>query len=379
MSESEYQYEFDPWPDAVDGKELLNEIYTLLERVIHLTDEQYLAISYWVLHTYFIRPKGTPQVFRYSPILLLTSPLRACGKTTLMLLLAELCHKSRKVTNITDASLYRLLDSFQPTLFLDEIDTYLAKREEMIGHLNSGFDEREGTVYRQTGADWSKTAEFSSWGAKCLAGIGSQHPNLESRAIKIPLERKPVSKKFERIQMILATDPSCFQDIRRKSIRFAIDSEQSLKSIPPVFVESLSDRNNDCWSSLLHLAKFIEPNSEDLTRAAIKICADVTEERTQDEEFISDLAELVFSCSEECVTSESLVKFANSLEDRPYKHKRGGFTAYDLAVILKRYGIKPKQYKIRGKNIRGYDKSDLLDLINKYSGPSNHPAPPPLY
>jgi hypothetical protein len=365
---NEYQYELEPWSEIIEGKKLLNEIYATLQKAVYLKEDEYLTISYWILHTYFIRPKGIHQAFRYSPILLLSSPLRACGKSTLMLLLAELSHKSRKATNITDASLYRLLDSFQPTLFLDEIDTYLAKREEMFGHLNSGFDEREGSVFRQSGSDWSQTAEYSVWSAKCLAGIGTQPPNLESRSIKIQLERKPTDTKLESLQETLAEDPNCFSNIKRKCIKFATDFEQKLISQKSIYLENLSDRNNDCWSSLLKIAALIEPDNDDLKNAAINLSHSAPEEKTESEDFMLDLKEFVTTYPEERLPSLSIVNHLKSLDDRPHMHKRGGFNAYDLAMMLKPFGIKPKQYKIVGKNLKGYEKSELQSVIRKYLG-----------
>ena len=67
MHDLDNQYDCEPWPDPVDGNELVEEIFTAIERCVYLTYEQILAITYWVLHTYFIRQKSERQAFRYSP------------------------------------------------------------------------------------------------------------------------------------------------------------------------------------------------------------------------------------------------------------------------------------------------------------------------
>jgi hypothetical protein len=68
----------------------------------------------------------------------------------------------------------------------------------MVGLLNSGF-EVTGSVLRQTGGDFGTTTEFSTWGAKCIAGIGPQPDTLESRTLKIQLKRKTAESNLRRV------------------------------------------------------------------------------------------------------------------------------------------------------------------------------------
>jgi hypothetical protein len=368
MSTSDNQYDCEPWPDPVDGNELVEEIYTAIERCVYLTSEQILAITYWILHTYFIRQKGERQVFRYSPILHLTSWLFGCGKTVLQDLLAEMSHKSQKAANISVSSLFRLMHSKRPTLFLDEVDTYFQNRDELIGFLNAGYDERVGTVLRQSakGNDWSETAEFSVWGAKCLAGIGSQVATLESRAIKIQLVRKPLRERVERLHDVIAQDPELFLNIRRKCVRFAIDNEEALMRQQPAYRDELSDRANDCWSGLFKLAALIGADTQILYDAAIKLSSSSGPDKSDLEEFLLDLKPFVESFPQSRIPSNVLIDYLRSLEDRPYRYK--GFSAYDLASRLRPHGVRPVQMRTDGnsRNVKGYEKSELQQLISKY-------------
>lgn len=362
------QYDCEPWPEIVDGNELIEEIYTTIERVVCLTNEQVLAITYWVLHTYFIRTKGERQAFRYSPVLHLTSWLFGCGKTVLQDLLAEMSHKSQKAANISISSLFRLLHSKQPTLFLDEIDTFFPNRDELIGVLNAGYDERVGKVMRQSpkGNDWSETAEFSVWGAKCLAGIGSQVATLESRSIKIQLVRKPTHHKLARLHDVIAQDRELFLKIKRKCVRFAIDNEEALIRQQPAYSDILSDRANDCWSGLFKLAALIGGDNQKLQEVAIKLSSSSGPEKSEFEEFLLDLKPFVESFPHSRIPSNALVEYLRSLEDRPYRYK--GFSAYDLASKLRPHGIGPVQMRAEGsnRNVKGYEKAELQQLISKY-------------
>ncbi len=362
------QYNCEPWPEAVDGNELIEEMYTTIERVVYLTSEQILAITYWVIHTYFIRTKGEKQAFRYSPILHLTSWLFGCGKTVLQDLLAEMSHKSQKAANISISSLFRLLHSKQPTLFLDEIDTYFQNRDELIGILNAGYDERVGTVLRQSGKgnEWSETAEFAVWGAKCLAGIGSQVATLESRTIKIQLVRKPTQHKLARLHDVIAQDRELFLNIKRKCVRFAIDNEEALIRQQPAYRDDLSDRANDCWSGLFKLAALIGSDIESLQDAATKLSSSSGPEKSDFEEFLLDLKPFVESYHQSRIPSNALVECLRSLDERPYRYK--GFSAYNLASRLRPHGIRPVQMRTDGnsRNVKGYEKAELQQLISKY-------------
>jgi len=360
------QYEYEPWSEPVDGNELVNEIFTVIEKIVHLTPEQTLATAYWVLHTYFIRQKGERQAFRYSPIMLLTSPVYGCGKTVLQDLLAEMSNKSKKAANISMSSVFRLLHAKQPTLFLDEIDTYFQNREELIGFLNAGYDERVGTVVRQSpkGNDWSETAEFSVWGAKCLAGIGSLVATLESRSIKIRLERKPQGHRLARIHDVLAQDPSYFEAIKRKCLRFSVDNEEALIHQDPTYSEHLSDRANDCWSGLFKLTALIGADSNELLNAASKLSSSTHLEKSEFEEFLQDIKPFIESYLDSRIPSSRFVEYLRSLEDRPYKFKN--FTAYDLASLLKPHDIHSIQMRFDGRNVKGYELATLQALKSKY-------------
>jgi hypothetical protein len=106
---AEFQYELEPSDDDVNGKALYNQIYLAVETFVELEPAQIHAITIWILHTYFIRPNDSAQLCRYSPLLFLTSPERACGKSTLLKILSALSHYGKIATNISDASLFRLV------------------------------------------------------------------------------------------------------------------------------------------------------------------------------------------------------------------------------------------------------------------------------
>jgi hypothetical protein len=91
-------------------------IHHLVELHIAITPEERVAITLWVLHTYIFDRYGV------TPRLALLSPVRGCGKTTLLVLLDVLTKDPDRADNVTAASLYYELDRGSRTLLLDEGD-----------------------------------------------------------------------------------------------------------------------------------------------------------------------------------------------------------------------------------------------------------------
>src|SRR5437660_8335465 len=86
--------------------------------------------------------------FTITPRLALCSPVRDCGKTTVLSLLARLTRKARRFDHVTPAALFRAIDRERTTLLIDEGDNLdLATNGTLRAVLNSGHSE-EGTIWR---------------------------------------------------------------------------------------------------------------------------------------------------------------------------------------------------------------------------------------
>src|SRR5437867_10643169 len=74
----------EPWPEPVDGKVLLDELKHYHGRFVVLPKWGPQAIPLWVVHSYGFELRTV------STYLGIESPIRECGKTTLMTLLSRL-------------------------------------------------------------------------------------------------------------------------------------------------------------------------------------------------------------------------------------------------------------------------------------------------
>jgi hypothetical protein len=173
-----------PWPDPVNGVDLVDEIMRVINAHVVMTDAKALATGLWVLMTYL------PNSIDTMPLLSICSPQKRCGKSTLLQLLTQLCYRPLPSSNISMAGIYRGIDLMHPTLLIDECDQWLRREKDAIGVLNSGHNRAMAHILR---ADGNTLRNFSTWSPKALAGIGmlSTHADtLSDRSIIVTLDRR---------------------------------------------------------------------------------------------------------------------------------------------------------------------------------------------
>ena len=182
--------EVEPWNEPVEGAQLLQTICDTFARFIVLPDGAGEALALWVLYSY------VSDAFFVSPRLALNSPVKRCGKTNTMSILAKLVCRPLPVSNISAASVFRTIDKFKPTLLMDEAETFLRDNEELRGILNSGHTKPTAFVVRLVGDGFEPT-QFLTFAPIVFALIGKLPDTLEDRSIAIPLRRRAPKEKVE--------------------------------------------------------------------------------------------------------------------------------------------------------------------------------------
>jgi len=234
-----------PYAGAVDGVLLLDEIAEIINKHMILPKGALPAITLWVVLTYVFN------AFKICPKLAIISPEKRCGKSTLLDLLGGLSHKSLLSSNITPSALFRAADLWQPTLLIDEADTFLAGRnDDLIGMINSGRTKRTAVVIRVAGDDL-QPKQFSTWSPMAFASIKGLTSTVMDRSISIHLTRR---KEHEAVQKTsLDFWDNCIP-IRQKLTRWGREHFESLKSQvvePPTIA---NDRAMDNWTPLFTIA-----------------------------------------------------------------------------------------------------------------------------
>lgn len=356
--------EIEPWPDPVDAAELLTEIATLFNRVAKLPPHSDSAMALWVLFTYSI------DAFFIAPILNITSPEKRCGKSTVLGILQKLVYKAIQASNITSAALFRSIDAWAPTLIIDEADTFItSEKEELRGIINSGHNRDTAYVIRAEGDDHEPTP-FTTWCAKCLAGIGHLPDTVKDRSIIVELRRKLTSEKVVKIRHI---NDTVFDELVRKCVRFAQDNMQSLRIAQPEIPEALNDRAMDNWEPLFAIADRAGGDWPKIARDAALALAGVEKESiSTNVELLRDIKDIFDSKpTRDSLFTHELITALTADEESPWATWNRGkpISPRQLATRVKDFGAVAASMRNGTFTGKGYKKASFEDAFVRYIPP----------
>ena len=346
----------EPWPQAVDGKALVTEIQAIVRNHVILSEHEALAVALWIVQTYVF------SAFRVCPRLLVSSPEKRCGKTTLLETIQALCFRGLAAANISAASLFRAIEAWSPTLLIDEADTFLHGNDELRGILNAGHTKSTAYVLRTAGDD-HEPKRFYTFAPIAIGMIKQPPDTLLDRAVVIRLQRKlgidPV------IPLPLETEQE-YLHIRQKCLRWADDTIEELaadRALTPADIDN--DRARDNWIPLTAIAQ-----SCGLLEAAQAACRQLTlkEEDSLTVELLADIRQIFEEENKDKLTSKFLVKKLTTLEERPWAEFSRGkpLNQNKLAKLLKDFGVHTVQAKLGSKNLKHYKLADLTPLFERY-------------
>lgn len=111
----------------------------------------------------------------HSPILLVTSPEANSGKTQLLSVVGFLVPRALLCVEISEATLFRSIELWQPTIIVDEADVILINNEPLRAVVNSGWT-RGASVPRCIGDEHVPHA-FRTFCPKALGMKGRKLPD----------------------------------------------------------------------------------------------------------------------------------------------------------------------------------------------------------
>jgi putative DNA primase/helicase len=355
----------DPWPEPVEVAALFDELVTTIGRFIVCEPEMKVAATLWVAATW------TVHVAQVAPIAFITAPEKRCGKSQLLDLIGRVCYRPLVASNISPAAVFRVIEAVTPTLLLDEADAFLRENEELRGVINSGHTRQSAYVIRTVGDDHEPT-QFSTWGFKAIAGIGSQAGTIMDRSIVLKLRRKLPSEKTDRLRHA-PTD--LFPCLASKLARFAEDCAFTLRASRPALPDELNDRAQDNWEPLLAVADLAGPEwSQRARRAALIVSGAEQDAPSTSTELLSDIKEAFEQAGQAhpdgLLWTTDLLKILVSDESAPWAtyHRGQPMTPRQLAKRLDEYGIKSANHKRPGSGVvkKGYRWSQFEDAFARY-------------
>jgi hypothetical protein len=207
-----------PWPVAKpklqfsldQTNQLWQEVRQFILHHIDIMDhELYDVLTAWAFATYLQEVWVViPYLFFYGPV--------ACGKTRALETLQQISYRGIIGSNVSASSLFRGLEQWHPTVFLDETEIYnRTEHIEVIGLLNSGYRRGQYAWRVKTTDKGSELELFDVFGFKALSGTEGLAKALESRSIMVRM-----IKNMRSVRFLLDTEGA--EDIRGKLLMWRL-------------------------------------------------------------------------------------------------------------------------------------------------------------
>jgi len=352
--------ELEPWETPVDLGELVAEIEARIGRHLIMPAESRLALSLWVASSYVF------DSFRCFPRVVVHSPEKRCGKTTLLEILKAVVPRGLLASSISPAALFRVIEDYRPTLLIDEADAFLNENEPLRGIINSSHTKAGAFVLRCDG-DQNKVRKFSTWAPLVLGGIKRVADTIMDRSIVIELQRKGRGEPVERIPVEL---DERLLDLRRKLARWSEDNANILRNANPSLPDTDNDRARDNWLPLFAVADAMGGDWRDRTTGAFLSMAGEGDTETLGTMLLADIRTAFTTRSVDRVWTCDLLHDLTNMEERPWANWRGEFKARIMSNMLKDYRIFSVDIRMaEGRVKKGYIRAKCEDAFARYLPP----------
>jgi putative DNA primase/helicase len=360
----------EPWPEKVDGAALLDGVAEAIRNHVVMSDHCRDASALWVVHSFLV------ERFIVSPRLGVRSPVKQCGKTTLLDVLGRLVLRPLPTASVTPAAIFRVVEAHRPTLLIDEADTFLRgeRADELRGVLNGN---RKGAVVLRTVGDDHEPRAFSVYSACAIALIGTLPDTLHDRAVTIDLQRR---RPNETITPYRPDRADHLDVLARKAARWAQDHAERVAEADPVMPAGIINRAADNWRPLLAIADAAGVEWGKRARKAAEASRSAEgEDASRLELLLGDIRDIHDEKNISQISSGDLVQALVDKDGRPWAEmgrSEKPLTQKKLAVMLKRVRIAAEQIRVlhQGgitgqvieKQVRGYIFTHFEEAFERY-------------
>lgn len=350
----------------------------LVQHVVFPCPEAADAVVLWAAATHL------GPVLPTAPRLMVNSPERGCGKTTLIELVKALSHEPESIIDATAGTTARLLSELiVPTLFFDEADILFGNERGGNGHselraiLNAGF-EPGGYIMRCARGSNGGVLKLPTFGMACVGGIGNFPETLASRSVVVTMRRKaadedvtqyrPVrhASRIRPIKTALqdALEP-LWADFEARCDWLGSDVPEGESARLPV-----TNREADVWEPLIAIADLA---GNDWVERARKACLELVKRKSEQApteatgvQLLEDIKVIFDLKRVETMKTEDLMAALSSIQHSPWNH--GKYTPAWLANRLALYGIEPTRLpRRRGEpQRRGYKKAAFVEAWARF-------------
>jgi hypothetical protein len=350
-----------PWDQPVDGAQLLKAMVEILGKYVVMSEHQKVAIALWIMHAYLIDRS------MISPRLAIRSPIKGCGKTTLLDVLTRLVPRPLATANVSPSAIFRVIAAHRPSLLIDEADTLFKDGDEALrGILNAGH-RQGGTVLRSVGDEHEPRA-FPCYAATVIALIGQLPSTLADRSVDIVLARR---RPNETITAFRLDQTGSLDVVARQIARWAEDNAARIGLTDPQMPPGIYNRAADNLRPLLSIAEAIGGDwAEKGRQAAIALVGGDIDEVSRTELLLSDIRSIFSALKLDEISSADLIERLCEIVPRPWGEMGKppkAMTQNKLARLLKPLAIPPEL--ITDRRIAGYKLAHFKEAFERYLAP----------
>jgi Protein of unknown function (DUF3631) len=358
---------------VVDGLSLAAAVAGNIEQYVVLSRPQLVASVLWVLHTWTFDAAVT------TPYLVVLSAQRQSGKTRLLEVLEMLVAQPMRTSGLSEAALFRVIESRRPTLMIDEADAIFGsateRTEPIRGALNSG--NRVGaSLSRCIPPHWD-VKEFSTYCPKAIAGIdkGSFPDTILDRSVVVRMRRRAPDERVEPFRERHAREQA--EPLRAMATSWAEQVIERLRPAEPKTPDDLSDRAADAWEPLLNIADLLGATwPAEARQAAVDLHR--AQQRMEDSlqlVLLAAIREVFDAEGTDRMPSEKLCERLNGLPDVPWNawsgRGSGGIRTGTLARLLRPFEILPASIRLTnasgpGSTAKGYKREWFDDTWRRH-------------
>jgi hypothetical protein len=307
--------------------------------------------------------------------LVIKSPVKRCGKSRLLDVLAQLVRNPLATADISAAALVRsVTEKDPPTIMLDEADAIFGKAlkgdekaEHLRGILNAGFGRDR--PYKRWDITLRRVEDCPTFAMAVIAGIGNLPDTIEDRAVIITLRRKTEAETVQKYRT--RRDKPGVRAVGDRLSGWITPLAAEIGKAEPEMPSGLHDRAEDVWEALIALADAAGGDWPKRARAAAQVLTAAADSAASDSTLAATLLgdlRTVFGDADRLPTSVILDRLT-ALEESPWSsigRPPKPLDAHGLAGRLKDYGVRPKVVRLGEGTARGYYRAELADVWDRY-------------
>jgi hypothetical protein len=338
-------------------------VHGILQCYIDAGPDELLAIALWILHCH------VHHQFTVTPRLALTSPVKGCGKTTVLSLIEHLVPRPHRTDGISPAAVYRLIDREHRVLLVDEVDNAgLATNSLLRAVFNSGH--RKGGSITRVIKDGVRA--FQTFTPMAIAAIGALPFPLSHRSIMIHMKRADGSRPLKRFD---ENDP-----LTKETLNIVYGQVWNWAGVKldldPAMPAVLRNREADNWRPLIAIADSFGADWGERARAAASAFAQGHGDEDIGVVLLAAIRDVFDARHVDRITSADLVAALVEQDDAPWSEWRGingdqnprRLSQGELAKALAPFGIKSRSIRLHGKGstAKGYYRHQFEDAWASY-------------